>query len=132
MSIPLKSLIYPQLTLPHSLQNLTFKCHREASTTAKNQTDVYAVNAVCFSPAHKDVLVTAGSDGTYSIWDIVGRHRLRSFPKVSGPVTAASFARDGVALAYAVGYDWSKGYQHSKADAEKKIVLHCFGEALKK
>jgi mRNA export factor len=116
---------------PSSLSDLTFKCHRETSTTTKNQTDVYAVNAVCFSPTHKDVLATAGSDGTYNVWDIVGRCRLRSFPKVRGPITALGFTRDGMALAYAVGYDWSKGYQHSKADAEKKIVLHCFGEALK-
>jgi mRNA export factor len=35
-------------------------------------------------------------------------------------------------LAYAVGYDWAKGYQHNKPDAVRKIVLHTFPEALKK
>ncbi|KAK4106071.1 WD40 repeat-like protein [Parathielavia hyrcaniae] len=115
-----------------NMSSLTFKCHREASTTKGGQTDVYAVNAVCYSPAHRDVLATAGSDATYSIWDVVARQRLRSFPKVGGPVTAMAFSRDGMALAYAVGYDWSKGHQHNKADAETKIVVRCFGEALKK
>lgn len=114
-----------------SLEKLSFKCHREASTAKKNLTDVYAVNAVAFSPAHKDLLVTGGSDGTLNIWDVVKRARMRNFPKAAGPVTAASFTRDGMALAYAVGYDWSKGYQHNKADAARKIVLHSFAEALK-
>jgi mRNA export factor len=57
---------------------------------------------------------------------------MRNFPKVAGPVTAVSFTRDGMALAYAVGYDWAKGYQHNKPDAVRKIVLHTFPEALKK
>lgn len=87
---------------------------------------------MCFSPAHKDVLATAGSDGTYSIWDVRTRSRLRSFPKVGAPVTAASFARDGMALAYATGYDWAKGYQHNTAGVERKIVVRCFDDALKK
>jgi mRNA export factor len=58
--------------------------------------------------------------------------RLRSFPKATGPITAAAFSRDGMALAYAVGYDWAKGFQHSNAGADRKIVVRCFGEALKK
>jgi mRNA export factor len=77
------------------------------------------------------VLATGGSDGTFNIWDVVKRHRMRSFPRVAGPVTAVSFTRDGMALAYAVGYDWAKGYQHNKPDAARKIVLHTFSEALK-
>ncbi|KAK4155925.1 WD40-repeat-containing domain protein [Chaetomidium leptoderma] len=114
-----------------SLENLSFKCHRKASSTKKNQTNVYTVNAVCFSPAHKDVLATAGSDGSYSIWDVRSRSRLSTFPNVGAPVTAASFARDGMALAYAVGYDWAQGYQQNKADVERKIVVHLFKEAPK-
>ena len=87
---------------------------------------------MCYSPAHKDVLATAGSDGTYSIWDVRARNRLRSFPKVGAPVTAVSFSRDGMALAYATGYDWVKGYQHNTPAVERKIVVRCFAEVLKK
>ncbi|KAK4249933.1 WD40-repeat-containing domain protein [Corynascus novoguineensis] len=115
-----------------SLDNLQFKCHREPHPTKKNHTDVYAVNAVAYSPAHKDVLATAGSDCTYSVWDVRRRHRIRSFPKAAAPITALAFSPDGMALAYAVGYDWAKGYQHNTAAAERKIVLHQFAEALKK
>ncbi|AEO58046.1 hypothetical protein MYCTH_2118512 [Thermothelomyces thermophilus ATCC 42464] len=115
-----------------SLDNLQFKCHREPHPTKKGHTDVYAVNAVAYSPAHKDVLATAGSDGTYCVWDVRKRQRLRSFPKLAGPVTALAFARDGMALAYAVGYDWARGYQHNSVTAERKVVLHRFAEAVKK
>ncbi len=93
---------------PFSLDSLQFKCHRTPSTTKSNQTDVYPVNAVCFSPAHKDVLATAG-----------------------GPVTAVAFSRDGMALAYAVGYDWAKGYMHNKEGGVRKIGVRYFAEGLK-
>lgn len=86
---------------------------------------------MAWSPGHKDVFATAGSDGTFSIWDVLNRNRLRSFPKVSSPVTAVSFTRDGMGMAYAMGYDWAKGYQHHKAGAETKIVMHRFATALK-
>lgn len=109
--------------------DISFKCHRE--TIEEGHADVYAVNDVAFSPAHNDVLATAGSDGTYCIWDVKSRTRLRSFPKVEAPVTAVSFTRDGRGLAYATGYDWSKGYQYSKAGAETKITLRRFPAALK-
>ncbi len=120
-----------QLTLSSSFPNLQFKCHRETSPSKKTQTDIYAVNAVSFSPAHDDIFATGGSDGTFVVWDVVRRSRLRTFPKVSGPVTAMTFSRDGMTLAYAIGYDWAKGYQHSTAGPEKKIVVHCFKEPLK-
>jgi mRNA export factor len=87
---------------------------------------------VSFSPAHDDVFATGGSDGTFVVWDVFKKMRLRTFPKVSGPVTALAFSRDGMALAYTIGYDWAKGYQHSSAGADKKIVVHCFAEAPKK
>ncbi|KAK4135391.1 WD40 repeat-like protein [Trichocladium antarcticum] len=108
-----------------TLPSLSFKCHRTAKT--KSMTDVFAVHAVAFSPApaHKnDVLVTAGSDGAFSIWDVRSRQRLRASPAVGGPITAAAFNRDGTALAYAVGYDWAKGYAGNDAGAVRKIVLH--------
>ncbi|KAL2128373.1 hypothetical protein VTI74DRAFT_9278 [Chaetomium olivicolor] len=116
-----------------TLDPLSFKCHRETSPTKKTQTDVYAVNAVCFSPSHKDVLVTAGSDSTYSAWDVRLRQRLRTFPKAAGPVTSVAFSRDGMALAYAVGYDWAKGYMHhDMVGGVRKIVVRVFSDALKK
>ncbi|KAH6636178.1 WD40-repeat-containing domain protein [Chaetomium tenue] len=114
-----------------SLENLSFKCHREAIPNKRNVTDVYTINDVAWWPGHKDVFATAGSDGTFSIWDVRNRNRLRSFPKVSNSVTAINFTRDGTGMAYAMGYDWTKGHQHSKAGAETKIVMLRFETPLK-
>lgn len=80
------------------------------------------------APSHKnDVLATAGSDGTFSIWDVRSRQRLRTSPSAGGPVTAVAFNRDGTGLAYAVGYDWAKGYAGNEVGAVRKLVLHGVG-----
>ncbi|KAL2015110.1 hypothetical protein VTK56DRAFT_6297 [Thermocarpiscus australiensis] len=112
--------------------NLTFKCHREQSPTKKTQTDVYAVNAVAFSPTQRDVLATAGGDGTLSIWDIRNRHRLLALPKAGGSLTALAFNRDASALAYAVGYDWARGYAGNEANYPRRVMLHPTEGKLKK
>lgn len=36
-----------------------------------------------------------------------------------------------MSMAYAVGYDWAKGYQHHKVGAETRVVLHRFTKPLK-
>ncbi|KAJ4304101.1 hypothetical protein N0V88_001711 [Collariella sp. IMI 366227] len=116
-----------------TLKPLSFKCHREPSPTKKNQTDVYTVNTVCFDPSQKDVLVTAGSDGSYAPWDLTLRRRLNTYPKAAGPVTSVAFRHDGRALAYAVGYDWSKGFMHHDlAGGVRKIVVRVLGGPMKK
>ncbi|KAK3997290.1 WD40-repeat-containing domain protein [Cladorrhinum sp. PSN332] len=115
-----------------TFQNLSFKCHRNPSANSKTVTDVYAVNTVAFSPVSKNVLATAGSDGIFTLWDVASRSRLRGFPNAGGSLTAAGFNRDGTMFAYAVGYDWSKGYTGNTAEYPRKLVLHKIDPALKK
>ncbi|KAK4169246.1 WD40-repeat-containing domain protein [Cladorrhinum sp. PSN259] len=115
-----------------SFQNLSFKCHRNPSANSRTVTDVYSVNAVAYSPVNKDVLATVGSDGIFTFWDVSSRSRLRGFPSAGGSLTAAGFNRDGTMFAYAVGYDWSKGYTGNTADYPKKLMLHKIDPALKK
>ncbi|KAL2263885.1 hypothetical protein VTK26DRAFT_4562 [Humicola hyalothermophila] len=133
-----------------SMSNLSFKCHRVPHPTKKNQTDVYAVHAVSFSPAaaHRNaILATAGSDGTFNVWDICRRQRQLNSPKVAddGSLTALTFNADGTALVYAVGYDWSKGYLGNKnasssgsasgssgAKCGTRVVLHKIQEGVLK
>lgn len=127
------------------MSNLSFKCHRDPHPTKKNTTDVYAVHAVSFSPAaeHKhDMLASAGSDGTFAVWDVRKRVRQLGSAKASGPMTAVAFSKDGGSLVYALGYDWAQGYLGNKAassssssskdGAAAKVVIHKFGDALKK
>jgi mRNA export factor len=85
--------------------------------------DVYAVNDISFHPVY-GTFSTAGSDGTYHFWDREAHLRLKAFPPVGGSITSTAFNRDGTIFAYAVGYDWSKGYSYNTPQYPCKVMLH--------
>lgn len=101
--------------------NFSFKCHRDSPSS--NVTNVYAVNDISFHPVH-GTFSTAGSDGTFHFWDKDAKHRLKGYPNVGGPITATTFNRNGNIFAYAVSYDWSKGYQANTQQQPVKLMLH--------
>jgi mRNA export factor len=101
--------------------NFSFKCHR--GNPVNNASNVYAVNAISFHPQH-GTFSTAGSDGTFHFWDKDAKHRLKGYPEVGGSITATDFNRTGSIFAYAVSYDWSKGYQFNNQQYPCKIMLH--------
>ena len=103
--------------------NFSFKCHRAPNTTDRNTSNVFAVNAISFHPQH-GTFSTAGSDGTFHFWDKDAKHRLKGYPEVGGTISATDFNRRGDVFAYAVSYDWSKGYQNNTAQLANKIMLH--------
>lgn len=102
-------------------KNFTFKCHRE------NQ-DIYAVNSISFHPVH-GTFVTAGADGTYNFWDKDSKQRLKQMPRCMygnnqpAPIPCGGFNRDGSIYAYAVSYDWSKGYAEYNTQTMKNVIL---------
>ncbi|KUI52483.1 Nucleoporin GLE2 [Cytospora mali] len=101
--------------------NFSFKCHRDPPQG--NVTNVYAVNDISFHPVH-GTFSTAGSDGTFHFWDKDAKHRLKGYPNVGGSITATNFNRNGNIFAYAISYDWSKGYQANTQQQPVKIMLH--------
>ncbi|KAI9033389.1 WD40-repeat-containing domain protein [Hyaloraphidium curvatum] len=102
--------------------NFSFKCHRDASN------NVFAVNAISFHPTY-GTFSTAGSDGTFNFWDKDSKQRLKQFNNVGGPIVASSFSRTGAIFAYAMGYDWSKGYENNTPQTNKNaIFLHAAKE----
>jgi len=103
--------------------NFSFKCHRQNDTTQRDIAKVYSVNAISFHPIH-GTFSTAGSDGTFHFWDKDAKHRLKGYPDVGGSITATDFSRDGNIFAYAISYDWSKGYSHNNPQQPIKIKLH--------
>ncbi|KAF2794337.1 WD40 repeat-like protein [Melanomma pulvis-pyrius CBS 109.77] len=103
--------------------NFSFKCHRQQDPNARDVAKVYSVNAISFHPIH-GTFSTAGSDGTFHFWDKDAKHRLKGYPEVGGSITATCFSRNGDIFAYAVSYDWSKGYTANKPDLPIKIKLH--------
>jgi mRNA export factor len=92
--------------------NFSFKCHRQPDPTQRDVAKVYSVNAISFHPVH-GTFSTAGSDGTFHF-----------YPEVGGSITATAFSRTGDIFAYAVSYDWSKGYSGNNAQYPIKIKLH--------
>ncbi|GAB4819139.1 hypothetical protein N2152v2_006185 [Parachlorella kessleri] len=98
-------------------KNFTFKCHRD-------NTEVYAVNGICFHPQF-GTFVTSGSDGAFNFWDKDSKQRLKAMQKCSMPIPCANFNRDGTIFAYAVSYDWSRGYaEYNPNTAKNYILLH--------
>lgn len=109
---------------PTPASNFSFKCHRSSQgTSSRPADDVYAVGALAFHPV-QNTLITGGSDGTFHVWDKDNRHRLSFSKNLGEPVTALAFNAQGTMLAYATGYDWSKGYQANNPAKAPTISVH--------
>ncbi|GJJ73695.1 mRNA export factor [Entomortierella parvispora] len=107
--------------------NFSFKCHRDGAPSAANAS-VYAVNAISFHPVF-GTFATAGSDGGFTFWDKDSKQKLKVFNKQAGPISAATFNRNGSIYAYAVSYDWSKGYTGASESFKNTIMLSPVSEA---
>lgn len=115
-------------------------------TTPASTMAVYAVNAIYIHPLYR-TFSTAGSDGSFSFWDQDVHLRLKTFPnggngdpeslgksremggkgddgRVTQAITATGFNHDGSAFAYAIGYDWSKGYGGSQVGRKDLVRIH--------
>ncbi|KAG9238066.1 WD40-repeat-containing domain protein [Amylocarpus encephaloides] len=116
---------YQTIDLKDTKANFSFKCHRQEVAT--KTTEIYAVNALCIHPIHGS-LATAGADCRLNTWDVAAKVRLGSSSGVGGQISAAGFNGDGSILAYAVSYDWSKGYGFNTPETVKKVMLHPVSE----
>ena len=104
-------------------KSFSFKCHRQPVTTPRAESQVYALNAISLHPGYS-TLSTAGSDGTFHFWDTDAKHRLKGFSSVGGSISATAFNRNGSIFAYAVSYDWSKGYQQNTPQYPNVVKFH--------
>ena len=103
--------------------NFSFKCHRQTPPTQRDISNVYSVNAINFHP-QQGTFSTAGSDGTFHFWDKDAKNRLKGYPEVGGTISTTAFNRTGSIFAYAVSYDWSKGYSINTPQLPNKVMLH--------
>jgi mRNA export factor len=103
--------------------NFSFKCHRVQETVDRNNSKVYSVHDISWHPVH-GTFSTAGSDGTFHFWDKDAKHRLKGYPDVGGPIVSTSFNHTGNIFAYAVSYDWSRGFAAHAQNSPVKIMLH--------
>ncbi|TVY53119.1 Nucleoporin [Lachnellula cervina] len=103
-------------------RNFAFRCHRTLPDKDKT-VQVFTVNAISFHPVH-GTFSSAGSDGTFHFWDKDAHNRLKGYPSVGAPISATAFNMDGTMFAYAVSYDWHKGYAFNSPQHVNKIMLH--------
>lgn len=103
-----------------SEKNFKFKCHRIGHY------DAYAVNAMATGVYSESVefFVTGGSDGTFAFWNKQIKKRLFLSKPTQQPLTALAFNHKTSILAYATGYDWSKGAEYADKAKPPKIFLH--------
>ncbi|VDB96567.1 unnamed protein product [Peniophora sp. CBMAI 1063] len=104
----------------------TFRCHRKEIT--KSDYMVNAVNSVIFHPKQQSAFVTCGSDGGIVCWDRDARTRLAAFDSQAGSISASAYNHTGSILAYAVSYDWHKGYSGMTPTTPNKLMLHSVNE----
>ncbi|KAF9468173.1 Poly(A)+ RNA export protein [Collybia nuda] len=104
--------------------NFSFKCHRrDSAPVAKDQAVIFPVNDISFHPVH-GTFSTCGADGVVYFWDKDARQRLKTFDAAPGPISTSCFNHNGNIFAYAVSYDWSKGYTGMTPGHPNKMMLH--------
>lgn len=103
-----------------------FRCHREIKNLGNDKiVQVYPINDMSVNAVYGSV-ASAGGNGKYTIWDINEKSRVheRDNPDDKTPLTAIDFNNDGNLLAFASGYDWTKGAQFAHLYSRPKIFIH--------
>lgn len=89
---------------------------------------ICALCACCPSPS-------PALHSTYNFWDKDSKQRLKAMQKSTygtepAPITCGSFNADGSIFAYALSYDWSKGFQnYNPQQMQNWVHLHGTQEA---
>jgi mRNA export factor len=71
------------------------------------------VNGFSFNKQH-GTFYSYGSDGGYTSWNKDTRAKYRASELFPGAIVAADLVDDGTMFAYAIGYDWARGFEGQK------------------
>nr|XP_016927543.1 mRNA export factor [Drosophila suzukii] len=99
------------------------RCHR--SEALNGFLDTHVVNEVKINRVTNN-MVTVGSDGVFCFWGSGMTGRLMQSQVHDQPITRCSISGDGQIFAYALGYDWSKGFEHFDPNKKPQIFLRPF------
>ena len=117
-----------------SSNDFAFKCHREVKTFGNDKVvQAYQINDMSVNPIYGSV-ATAGGNGAYTIWDIGQKSRIHEPDNNEDktPITAIDFNGAGNLLAYASGYDWSRGAKFANLYTRPKIYVHYLQQSQRK
>jgi len=104
--------------------NYSFRCHRQEQTPGNKDVQlVFPVNATTYHDLH-GTFATGGGDGVINIWDLDSKTRIKTFNRQPAPITSITFNKSGSLMAYAVAYDWEKGYSGMVSGHPNKVLIH--------
>lgn len=86
-------------------QRYAFRCHR---ATVDDVDCVYPINALAYHPTH-NTFASGGSDKTVSIWDHVGKKRMKQYTGFANEISCLAFSPDGRYLAIGSSYEHDNG-----------------------
>ena len=114
-------------------KDFAFKCHREIIKNINDKiVQAYPINDMAVNPVYGS-FVSAGGNGRYSIWDIFKKSKVHERDNIDKtPLTAVDFNYSGNLLAFASGYDWSKGAQFAHLYPRPKIYIKYLQEKERK
>ncbi|KAL7422942.1 RNA export factor gle2 [Cryptotrichosporon argae] len=125
----------------------SFKCHRvdiapgtvNDPNVSSGSQNVFPLHSITFHKV-QGTFCTTGGDGSMAVWDGVARTKVKMFtakelgngdtdarPPVFGqPIVSTAFSPSHDILAYALSYDWAKGYHGAPAQGTNstKVMLH--------
>ncbi|KII72751.1 mRNA export factor [Thelohanellus kitauei] len=102
--------VFPQ---SNNAREFSFKVNRVNNPSRMNSQLAYPVHDIEFHP-RTYVLALGGGDGSVSFWDIQNHSNVLNLKAACLPVTSIAFDSSGRLLAYAIGYDWSRGIRGFK------------------
>jgi len=115
--------VNPETKQMNTVDDFAFRCHRVGDIA-----DVFPVNCIAFNHLY-GTFCTGGGDGTWLIWDKNSKSRLKMghFPVQNNqpkpPITAIDYSLNGDLLAFAGGYDWSKGIS-GEGSFQPRLGIH--------
>ena len=100
--------IYVPNPVANSLISYVFIPHSVKSQSNNTSSDMYEVSKCGFNGRSDHFLYTAGGDGMLIFWDLKAKNKVTSI-NINNPITASCINNNGMYIAIATGYDWSKG-----------------------
>lgn len=89
---------------------ILFRAHKKENPQDKSEKYLFQINAIGFNHNFANLMYSCGSEGVLNFWNTKQKTKSADFNHGDNTsVTAADMHPTGKYLAYALGYDWSRG-----------------------
>lgn len=102
-----------------------FKCHRTKRQENGSETqEIFPMNDMARHPLHHTV-ASVGGDGGLCLWDTQAHTMMMRYTAAGHQqaITAVAIEPSGTMMAYACGYDWSRGHEGNDVTVRPRLFL---------